>query len=176
MLLAGFFVGSVFFVRLGDFIGRRLLILVSTLISTFALVGCQWFSSTVLSLLFFIFLFGITIGPRCFLSYVLVLEMTPKVHHNKYCILAMFVDALCMVMLGSYFYFVKTMTGAIVSLICIQVCLLGAIWGFVPESPRFLYEKGKIEEFKKSLIMIARVNGKQATEVIACVEQVRNLG
>lgn len=79
-LLAGFFMGSVLFVRLGDFIGRRHVILVATFVSTLALIATEWISPTVGWLLVHIFIFGATIAPRCFLSYVLVMEMTAHAH------------------------------------------------------------------------------------------------
>lgn len=174
-MLLGFFVGSVFFVRLGDLVGRRIVILVSTIVSTFALIGCQFLSTTVFSLFFYIFIFGVTIGPRCFLSYVLALELTPKEHHNMYCLLAMFFDSMCMVFLGTYFYAVKSMDGIMIGLIAIQVLVVFALWLYVPESPKFLYEKGQFEQFKISLKKIARVNGKVPEDVIASIDEVRNL-
>jgi len=172
-LLAGFFLGSVLFVRLGDFIGRRRVILVSTLVSTFSLLGAEWLAPTVGWLLAHIFVFGATIAPRCFLSYVLVMEMTARAHQNKYCILAMFVDAACMLALGAYFLHVKSMTGVVIGLAGIQTVLLAALWGWLPESPRFLHEKGRHEDFKAALLTIARVNGKP--QALAAIEQAMDM-
>jgi len=39
LLLAGFFFGSIFLVRLGDIIGRKKVVVVSTLVSSAALIG-----------------------------------------------------------------------------------------------------------------------------------------
>ena len=62
--------GSVFFVRIGDILGRRPIVLLSTFISTLSLIGCQLFAPTLTALLVYIFIFGVTVGPRCFLSFV----------------------------------------------------------------------------------------------------------
>lgn len=47
--------------------------------------------------------------------------------------------------------------------------LLAALWGWLPESPRFLHEKGRLEDFKAALLLIARVNGKP--QALAAIEQ-----
>jgi putative MFS transporter len=78
LMLFGFFFGSVFFVRIGDKLGRKKVVLVSTIINTLALLVCQSLSFNLTTLYVFIFIFGLTIGPRCLLSYVLAVEMTPR--------------------------------------------------------------------------------------------------
>ena len=119
LLLAGFFVGSVFFVRIGDLIGRKIVVLVSTILSTFALIGCQLLAPNTSALFVYIFIFGVTVGPRCFLSYVWALELTPKEYHTFYATMAMFIDSGCMIFLGLYFYTTKTMQGLFSGLIVI---------------------------------------------------------
>lgn len=103
LILLGFFLGSIFFVRLGDRLGRKPLILSSTIISTLSLLLLQVASPTVTLLNVWIFLFGLTIAPRCLLSYVLAAELTPKKTQSTYTSMAMFIDSLCMMSLGAYF-------------------------------------------------------------------------
>jgi MFS family permease len=175
-MLIGFFVGSVFFVRLGDIVGRKPIVVSSTIISTLSLIGCQYLAPTITALLIFIFIFGVTVGPRCFLSYVLAMELTPKEHHTLYAMLAMLFDSLCMIFLGFFFWAVRSMQGILTILMVLQVFIILGIWFFVPESPKFLYEQGRKEAFTKALKMIARVNGKDSADATINIEEVRNFG
>ena len=142
LLLAGFFFGSVFFVRLGDHLGRLPVILGSTLISTVALICCLILSPTLPYLLLNIFIFGLTIAPRLIMSYVLAIELTPKEHHSYYSSLPMIFDSLGMIFLGVYFQQVRSMNPMIVGMIVANLILIALIWHYIPESPKFLYEKG----------------------------------
>ena len=108
-----------------------------------------------------IFLFGLTLAPRSLLSYVLAAELTPKQTQSVYTSMAMFIDSLCMMGLGAYFWKVsRNMDGLMWALTVVQVVVCVAIaWG-VPESPKYLFEKGKKKEFNETIRWIAKVNGK----------------
>ncbi|TNV73205.1 hypothetical protein FGO68_gene6950 [Halteria grandinella] len=164
ILLTGFFIGSVFFVRLGDILGRKAIVLASTIVSTFA------------SQLAYIFIFGVTIGPRCFLSYVLAMELTPKEMHAFYSTMAMLFDSMCMIFLGVYFYAVRSMEQLILGLAIIQIVICVLMFLFIPESPKFLFEQGKKEQFITSLKKIAIINGLKPEDMVVNFEEVRNLG
>jgi hypothetical protein len=63
--------------------------------------------------------------------------------------MAMFIDSLCMMGLGAYFWGVsRKMDGLIWGLAIIQVIVCIGIAIGVPESPKYLYEKGKELEFR----------------------------
>lgn len=70
----------------------------------------------------------------------------------------MFIDSICMVILGVYFYFVKSMQALMIIMIVLNVILIVLIWYGVPESPKFLYEKHRKDEFIQALQWIAKVN------------------
>ena len=158
-MLAGFFIGSVFFVRIGDLIGRRPIVIVSTIVNTLTLIFMQFLAPTLTLTFIYIFIFGMTVAPRCFLSFVWAMELTPKEHHLFYSTMAMIIDSACMIFLGFYFWSVKSMGALLNGLILIQIVIIALLWFFIPESAKFLYEKGRIEEFLKALKKIARVNG-----------------
>ena len=75
----------------------------------------------------------------------------------------MFVDASTMIVLGLYFMFFKSMTplfvlnalGMRIIIVLIQVC--------IPESPKYLYESDKMEEFFEALLRISKGNGLSLT-------------
>ena len=73
---------------------------------------------------------------------------------------------MCMMSLGAFFWLVsRNMDGLLwgLSIIQILVCIVIA-WG-VPESPKYLFEKGKYTEFNQALIWMAKVNGKNGINV-----------
>jgi MFS family permease len=167
--------GSIFLVRLGDQIGRKPVILASTFISNIALLCCQFLAQTHIYLLIYIFIFGLTILPSSLLSYVLVCELTPKEHQTFYMTLAMLFDSLGMIFLGIYFDFLsKSMKPLIVGLIILQFVLIAIMWAYVPESPKFFYEKGQTEKFIQTLRWIAKVNGRDS-EMVISMEELKNL-
>lgn len=65
-----------------------------------------------------------------------------------------------MVIIGIYFYFVKKIEPILLASTLITIVLVIFII-FTPESPKFLYEKGKMKEFKEALMFIAKFNGKE---------------
>lgn len=105
--MAGFFFGAVFLVRLGDIIGRKKLIVASTLINSATLFGVI-FSPNIISVFSFVFIYGLTCGPRN-LSYVYALELTSSDYESLYSTISMLFDSTAMLVLGIYFYFVKSM-------------------------------------------------------------------
>ena len=70
----------------------------------------------------------------------------------------MLVDSACMVALGVYFYYVKSMDALMIAMIIFNFLLIVIIWYGVPESSKFLYEKERKEEFIQVLEWIAKVN------------------
>lgn len=63
-----------------------------------------------------------------------------------------------MVTLGVYFYYIKSMDALMIAMLIINFLLIVIIWYGVPESPKFLYEKQRKEEFIQVLEWIAKVN------------------
>jgi hypothetical protein len=50
------------------------------------------------------------------------------------------------------------------------------MWLFVPESPKFLLEQGRKEQFISSLQKIAKINGLDAKNLAVNFEEVRGFG
>lgn len=168
-MLTGLLFGSIFLVRLGDIFGRKKILVVIVTISSFVLMGII-FAQNLLALYIFIFLFGMTAAPRGALSFVYALELTTKKHEAFYSMLTMVCDSSGLMVLGTYFYFVKDMKPIIYALVAIQTLLIILVCIFMPESPKFLYEKGELEHFRKALQQIAKFNGKRIE-----IEEIRAL-
>lgn len=85
-------------------------------------------------------------------------EYTTEEHQKLYNFIGLFFDNCVMVMLGIYFYFVKSILPLMYFLCAIHV--YGILLGFyLPESPYFAYATGQMEVFKASLKKIASFNG-----------------
>lgn len=158
-MLTGLLFGSIFLVRLGDIFGRKRILVIIVTISSIVLMGII-FTQNLLVLYMFIFLFGMTAAPRGALSFVYALELTTKRHEAFYSMLTMVCDSSGLIVLGTYFYFVKDMKPVIYALVVIQSLLIVLVGVFMPESPKFLYEKGELERFRKAMQQIAKLNGK----------------
>lgn len=116
LMLAGFFFGSIFLVRLGDIYGRKSVALIFASVEIISLIGVLA-SMNIIYLFVSIFIYGLTIAPCCFLAYIWALEMTPS-HLKKYCSAqAMIMDSICMLILGTWFYLFKNYIGIIIILI-----------------------------------------------------------
>lgn len=107
-MLAGLFIGSLFLVRLGDIYGRKKVLAISTLFSSVALAGLLIVNNMTL-LYVFIFLFGLSGAPRYAIGYVYALELTTTNHEALYNMIAMVFDSFSLIILGTYFYFFKSM-------------------------------------------------------------------
>ena len=79
------------------------------------------------------------------MSYVLAAELTPKQTQSVYTSMAIFIDSLCMMGLGAYFWKVcPNMDVQIRALTVVQVVVCVAIaWGC--QNPKYLFEKRKKE-------------------------------
>jgi MFS family permease len=106
LMLAGLFVGSIFLVRLGDIFGRKKMLFVVVTFSSLTLLLMLMINNLAV-LLICIFIFGMTASPRYALSFVYALELTTSDHEAFYSMLSMICDSSGLIVLGTYFYFVK---------------------------------------------------------------------
>ncbi|CDW79844.1 solute carrier family member 5 [Stylonychia lemnae] len=156
LLMIGYMIGSVFFVRLGDFYGRKLVVTVSVLISSISFIGI-FFSPNIIYVDVFILIYGMTCGPRG-LAYVYILELTTKKYEFIYSTLPMALDAISMLILGVYFLAFSDMYPLLLSVTIIQTVAMVLVMIYVPESPKQLYEKCQYQQFYQSIRRIAKFN------------------
>lgn len=74
-MLTGLLFGSIFIVRLGDIYGRKKVLIPSMLVSMLSLLLITYVNNKV-SLMVFIFVFGIVAAPRYAMAYVYANELT----------------------------------------------------------------------------------------------------
>ena len=175
------FIGSIYFIglmisalilpRLADIYGRRWIIL-----------GCQFMQVPVYIWVFFmsslgecyaIFLFiGLGFGGSVATNSLYVQEFLQKRHRAKVLIAGMTIDSMCVLLLVFYFLVItKHWQGWYVMGLVLQILILiGYLW--MPESPEFLFAKGRFEESKQVLLWMARVNRRDISDDMICFDHV----
>ena len=61
--------------------------------------------------------------------------------------LSMVMDSTSMIILGTYFWIFNTMEPILIGSVLVTLIILILIMVYVPESPKFLYDKGRMSEF-----------------------------
>lgn len=157
LLFSGLLFGSIFISRLGDVYGRKIVLASVDFVSSICLLGILLLND--LYMLFgLIFVFGLTAAPRYSLAYVYTSEVVSSQHESTYCMLAMIIDSLSMIVFGVYFFNVKSIYPLLWFLLIFQTILQIIALIYIPESPKYLYEKGDMDGFFKALEKIAKFN------------------
>ena len=160
-MLAGTLIGTLIFGTVSDMIGRRRTILSSIIVLSFACVGIVISPYTGMwqILLFSCFLCGIGAGGQA--QYTLPMEISSTENRRK---VVPFIESGWMISWFGYLatsYF--TRDWKIASLMCftpVWICCICYYW-IIPESPRWLYQKGKRLEALNLLKEIAKQNGNE---------------
>ncbi|KAF0715173.1 Aste57867_3535 [Aphanomyces stellatus] len=168
----GMFFGGIVGTILGDKYGRRFLMLLCLAVNGVAglFAAC---SPTLVWMAFFRFVAGVGIGGIAPMLFAVCLEHVPKDARGKYITVisafwmigSIFTAVLAWVMLGCYW---GTTTRILnVSWRAFSVCAsipcfvaFGLIYAYVPESPRYLVSKGRIQEASDTLTLIYSINGR----------------
>src|SRR5258708_1953992 len=96
LMFSGLLIGSIFVSRLGDIYGRKHVLASVNFLSSVCLLG-MLLVNEVYMLFTFIFTFGVTAAPRYSLAYVYASEIVSSSNESTYCMLAMIIDSLSMI-------------------------------------------------------------------------------
>ena len=165
--IAGMVLGVVLVGALADRFGRRFMFGLAVIIYT-AATGLSALSWNLLSLLFFRFVTGIGLGGGHPPMLTLVTELSPSRHRGQ------------MVMLLEVFWTFGSVIAALVAYLVIpslgwrMAFLFGAapllysvaIYRLLPESPRFLLDKGRLQQAEETVRRIEAQSGVQIGEVL----------
>jgi MFS family permease len=157
MVFAGWMFGSLFIPRLGDLYGRKWPVVITLLVASLTYI-CVILSYNLKLTIGLMFLFGTCCAGRYSTSYVYLSELMPLSNRTLACSATQFIDASTLILLTLYFRFMSKewlhfqIFGASMTLLCFFACL------FIPESPDYLYSKGRYEEARKLLIRIGGIN------------------
>jgi MFS family permease len=158
MFFAGAFIGSLILPRLADLYGRRPIYLFG--LCLYALTAITYPLSRSLQINFaLIFLGGISESARYYVGFVYLQEMVPK-HIQTYTGLSIFiVHAIAKICYDLFFYKV-TKNWMFIGFISIGFVLsaIASVILFLPESPRYLFSKGKVQEARMSFKKMEMIN------------------
>ena len=154
----GLFIGLFIVPPLGEKYGRKKvfgLTIRMSLVVQILMVFSQSFNLT----LFTIFASGVLWNGKNIVGLSYAEEFLPK-KHSKDVITGMFViGSVCMFVVPLYFITISNNWVPIGIMMVIWTLISVIIMPNVPESPKFLYEKGEFNEARLSLFSVARFNG-----------------
>lgn len=160
---SSFFIGviiAIYFVpRYSDANGRLTLIVGSITLQMLAQLG-MIASDNILFVYFCMFCLGLTFPGKNIIFYNYVMEiMESRMRENIVNLIAT-LECSCIIF-GTYYYQHISNDWLYIQAFCtsLTVCALTFIIFFFPESPKFLYSKGRYNEARASLRSLARFNG-----------------
>jgi putative MFS transporter len=145
--LVGMALGAVLSGTIADIIGRKKVFALTLVVYSLAtgLCGISW---NYASLLFFRFLVGFGLGGQLPVAVTLVSEFTPAKHRGKFLVLLesfwalgwMLAAIISYLIIPNFSWHVAFFIGSIPALYVFY------LWKSIPESPRYLEEKGRLQE------------------------------
>lgn len=154
--LLGMAIGAILAGSVADSIGRKKVFAFTLVLYSLAtgLCGIAWSYS---SLLFFRFLVGFGLGGQLPVAVTLVSEFTPAKHRGKFLVLLesfwaigwLLAAIIAYLIIPKYGWHIAFFIGAIPALYVFY------LWKYIPESPRFLEENGRIQEAEAVYSLVA---------------------
>lgn len=146
MFFAGAFIGSFILPRLADLFGRRPIYLGGLcLYASTAL--CYPFSKSLYFNYILIFLGGISESARYYVGFVYLQELVPKYMQTYSGLMIFIVHAIAKILYDLSFYKIsKDVVYICIVSICFVFSAITSVLLIIPESPRYLYSKGKVRE------------------------------
>jgi putative MFS transporter len=146
-------IASIFIPRLGDIYGRKKPFYISLLCACFIQLGCIISTNLILTIAFF-FLLGLTQAGKFSMAHVYLQELMPVSYRTAAGTLAQFADAATIVILALYFRFVSKDWLPFQVLGLAMTFISAVALALVPDSPKYLYSKGKFQEARDALKLI----------------------
>ena len=138
--------------HLSDYIGRRGAAIIYQTLNLFAitmLIYVKHFRT----LIFIIFLYGLTILVKVTTSYTYALELVPDTKTKKYSQTDQIFESFLMLFIPMLYYFSQDMK-VIIGIVAVVSFLGLIVTYFTPESPRILYAKERWDDLRKSFTII----------------------
>jgi MFS transporter, putative metabolite:H+ symporter len=158
--LVGMALGAILSGMIADVIGRKKVFALTLVVYSLAtgLCGIAW---SYPSLLFFRFLVGFGLGGQLPVAVTLVSEFTPAKHRGKFLVLLesfwafgwLLAAIISYLIIPQYGWHIAFFIGAIPALYVFY------LWKRIPESPRYLEEKGRVQEAEAVYLLVAGESG-----------------
>ncbi|GFR15254.1 organic cation transporter protein, partial [Trichonephila clavata] len=163
VFMAGTFVSNLLFGQLADTLGRRPTITACCAITVFSAIICAFSTSFIMFIITRFFLsFGISGVYN--VSFVLLMEIVGPNERSIYGIAMNFGWCIGFVSLPGIAWLLRDWFWIQVALTAPCIILL-VTWWLLPESPRWLMSKGRVDEAQKTLTKAAKMNGKKLSDI-----------
>lgn len=163
MIFIGWTCAAAIIPRLSDLYGRKKVYVINMLIQLVALL-IMIFAKSYESMGSGLFLIGACSAGRWTVSYVYLMEFWTEAYIKKY---APFVNASAALSLiiGAFTIQVLTKNTIVLEYLAAVLTVLSGLLGFfiLPESPKWLVNRGKMEEARSAYTFIAQVNSKSSS-------------
>ena len=162
----GFAIGAVVFPSLSDRYGRKKIYLPALTVNLFCLIGMLVMPYHKIGSLYFcmvIQLFiGLSTGARVPTQFCYFCELTPKKYHAYLSSVWNISEGIVLIYITIYYAYINKDWWYTVAFAALgNIVTLILLFVFVPESPKFLYDKKRFRECQRSLSYMAKVNGRQ---------------
>jgi MFS family permease len=162
MYFAGAIISTLVITRIGDLYGRKLPTLISSLVSLPIHLGLILSRSLNLSIALF-FLLGLTRPGKMQVSFVYLSELVPEAHRRRVGSFILFFDGGSLILFALYFKYISKQW-VYFQLYALGISAISALVLFaIPESPKYLMEKDRYDDARKSLVSIATFNNVSMT-------------
>ncbi|XP_055944696.1 organic cation transporter protein-like isoform X2 [Argiope bruennichi] len=163
VFMAGTFVASLLFGQLADSLGRKPTIIACCAITLFSAVICAFSTSFIMFIVTRFFVsFGISGVYN--VSFVLLMELLGPSERSIYGVAINFGWCIGFVSLPGIAWLLRDWFWIQVALTAPCVILLTS-WWILPESPRWLMSKGRVDEALKVLNKAAKTNGRKLCDI-----------
>lgn len=153
----GWMAASMFLPRIGDLYGRKKPFIMSVLIAA-VLYWAIIFTTDLHHMIGLFFLTGLTQAGKFSMAHVYIQELMPVRQRTSAGTIIQFFDASSLILIALYNRYVSNewlpfqALGAMITTICFFALVI------VPESPKWLYSKGRYNEARKALGFVLRFN------------------
>ena len=116
------------------------------------------FSSSLTLTYGLVFMMGVAMAPRVFPTYVLVMELLPSNKAGLVTSIVFSIDGLVLTWCSLYFMFIDKSWKNLYSAVVLATFLTFIASFWLPESPKFLVNKGRYQQAREVITRIARTN------------------
>ena len=156
----GYLVSNIFVGQLGDKYGRRPICLVSVCLQGLTLLA-SYFSPNIEFLFVIRFINGLLNGGSYALAYLIVVECSHERYLSKLALSSQAMYTLGPIFAASFGYIFKfSWKLQFLTLAVVVITSFFAAIFFLPESPRWYFTKGKVDEAEKVIKWFEKMNGK----------------
>ena len=163
MLGSAYFIGWTTFAiaipRLADIYGRKKIYSTAMLVQA-PVICTMIFSQSIMLTTAMLFMMGVCAAGRASVGFLYIMEMVPN--HAKSFVASMVGMLDCMTMIYATIYFMFISHDSVYweyFAVFQNIATILLVLMYVPESPKWLFEKGRFKEARETLMYLAKRNG-----------------